>query len=184
MIKYVCRFAAAAAVLALVAGAVVASPAAASDGADSDEAEVDEWSPGGAASDGDEFSGDYNKSSWWCFFTGEADEPHRSGADVSVHGTWHEWGWSFCPEFARVTVWLQKEVCSTPYWCQWVNRGYSSSKVVREGGGRGNRATARVACDSNQLTKWRGVVDVDILGYNDDPALDYGPEAWVACNVY
>ena len=116
-----------------------------------------------------------------CGFWQRVEWPHRSGADVSVHGYWeHAFGW--CPPTAVVTVWLQQRECSTPWWCHWVDRAVSSGEV-REGGGSGKRVTARVRCTSSQSTKWRGAVDVDLVGYYDDPLITYGDEKWVNCRV-
>lgn len=117
-----------------------------------------------------------------CVFGSRTDHPHRSGGDVSVHGWW-VYIWGVCPQFAWVKVWLQQEECPTPYWCRWVNRGPQSTKMVRQGGGAGNRATARVACTSTQTTRWRGAVDVDLIGYFDDPLVEYGVPASVQCRV-
>ena len=116
-----------------------------------------------------------------CWFWQRVEWPHRSGADVSVHGYW-EHAFGFCPPTAVVTVWLQQYECSTPWWCRWVNRAESSGEV-REGGGHGKRVTARVRCISTQTTKWRGAVDVDLVGYYDDPLITYGDERWVNCRV-
>lgn len=171
---------------AVLTATLVTAPAAASDGSAGAVAESESemmehiaWPDDITSPDGTAAAAN---NALLCVFGSRTDHPHRSGGDVSVHGWW-VYIWGACPQFAWVTVWLQQEECSTPYWCRWVNRGPRSMKMVREGGGAGNRATARVACASTQTTRWRGAVDVDLIGYFDDPLVEYGVPAWVQCRV-
>ena len=140
------------------------------------------WPEEDTATKGSKRSGDDAQARWLCVFEQSADWPHYSYGDVSVHGTWHVL-WGTCPTSAHVTVWLQQEECPTPYWCRWTKRGQSATATVSEGGGSGNRATARVPCSSSNSTRWRGVVDVDLIGYFDEPFVTYGDAAWVNCRV-
>ena len=42
-------------------------------------------------------------------------------------------------------------------------------RTSTSGGGAGNRATGRAACESSAVTGWRSVIDVDLVGLPDDP---------------
>ena len=51
----------------------------------------------------------------------------------------------------------------------WRNVGTAGQATVKSGGGAGKRATGRVACDSKNMTGWRSVIDVDVVGIIDTP---------------
>jgi len=82
---------------------------------------------------------------------------------MSAHGWWVRV--TGRATLARVTVQIQQ------HWGGWVNVGQRGNKVVRSGGGSGNRATARTRCHryKGKTYTYRSVVDVDIIGYPDDP---------------
>lgn len=107
-------------------------------------------------------------------FLTRGDFVHISGTDASAHGWWELPG---APPtlVANVTVQLQRK-----YGTSWINVS-TYSGVYPEGGGRGNRTTARALCRGATLTTWRSVVDVDVLGKIDDPGKLYTPDKLLYC---
>jgi len=106
-----------------------------------------------------------------CDYTTEGDDPHRSGNDASAHGWWIDNSTGGCPEYADVEVVLQAHRCE--WWgCGWWTLA-KREKRVREGGGRGKRATARYSCWSSIPTGWRSIIDVDLVGQSDPPDKKY-----------
>ena len=78
----------------------------------------------------------------------------------------HGW-WTYGKETdlkADVTVQLQVNRDGT-----WVDVGPPGVERVRPGGGSANRSNARVPCATTVSTKWRSVIDVDIVGVIDTP---------------
>lgn len=110
-----------------------------------------------------------------CSYRTRGDNPHRSGADVSAHGWWLYLSGS-CPSQADVTVDLEQWWCDA-FGCRWIWRARGSARVYA-GGGSGRWANARKTCDSSQLTGWRNVVDVDLVGVSDP-----GDKEYVIANV-
>ena len=104
-----------------------------------------------------------------CLYQTLADWPHRSGSDVSAHGFWKILPDGDCPSRAWVTIWLYEWQCDDDDDCDWeqIDR---DRKKVRDGGGRGRRATARDSCSyGSASTGFRATVDVDIPGVIDPP---------------
>ena len=104
-----------------------------------------------------------------CLYQTLADWPHYSREDVSAHGFWKILPGGDCPSRAWVTIWLYEWQCDDDDDCHWeqIDR---DRKRVREGGGRGNRATARDNCRYGRAwTGFRATVDVDIPGVIDPP---------------
>lgn len=50
-----------------------------------------------------------------------------------------------------------------------------------EGGGSGNRITARQTCAAFYLVSWRSFVDVDLDGHLDPPGYTYSPYRDLNC---
>ncbi|MEL6890180.1 MAG: hypothetical protein AAFP84_01185 [Actinomycetota bacterium] len=101
-----------------------------------------------------------------CTYTQNVDTPHRSGGDVSVHGSWRRVSGT-CPRESNVDTYLQAWWCDSWFGCRWVTVA-SNSDDVRAGGGRGRRVTARKSCTPyTRDVSWRGLVDVDLIGQSD-----------------
>lgn len=109
-----------------------------------------------------------------CRYETIADRPHRSGQEVSVHGSWKAKNPDDCPLYADVEVQLQAHWCNDPMDCDWVTIADAEKRVL-SGGGRGKRATARRSCTPTpgKLTGYRNVVDVDLVGVPDLPGKAY-----------
>jgi hypothetical protein len=107
------------------------------------------------------------------------DNPHRSdtGVAVSGHGWWDKGDCS--NNLARVYN------CIYEYYSDatWRRKDCSYTRELAPGGGRGNRTTARKACDNTLLTSWRNHVDVDVIDEWDSPEKPMR-QADVACRVY
>lgn len=103
-----------------------------------------------------------------CRFETKGDRPHMSAQDteVSAHGWWRERSPGLCPEYADVEVWLQAHWCDLG--CRWRTIAHNQTRI-RAGGGRGRRTIARHACASDEITGFRNVVDVDLVGAVDPP---------------
>lgn len=119
-----------------------------------------------------------------CLFRERADNPHFShtvAGNLNVHGWW-EWSSgtsasckSKYPK-AKVTVYLQSSLDGK----KWTTRA-DGAGTVKAGGGSGNWAYAPFTCKNSLLTKWRGLVDVDVLGLVDDPGKVAGNVAEQNC---
>lgn len=100
-------------------------------------------------------------------FIVDGDDAHISRsapATASAHGYWIKV--TTKATRAVVTIWLQVKVGS-----KWKTVG-SQKKTVKSGGGKGRRATARMTCAAGPIAKrpvYRSVIDVDLVGYVDDP---------------
>ncbi len=104
-------------------------------------------------------------SSILCSFRVEGDYVHVSSSafEASGHGWWIN---RDCQAtHAVVTVQLQQYYSDG----SWRNVGTVGKATVRSGGGTGNRATGRAGCNSSDVTGWRSVIDVDVVGILDDP---------------
>ncbi|MBN9178575.1 MAG: hypothetical protein J0I43_14580 [Microbacterium sp.] len=115
--------------------------------------------------------------SWWgCDWHGQADYPHVTNNEASVHGYWVKDGGD-CPETGTVTVELQALGCSN-LGCAWITQETDSVTGVKPGSGTGRWATPHKACANNNATGWRGRVDTaltdfyDPFGWDDGPAMD------------
>lgn len=100
-----------------------------------------------------------------CTFAQLGDPVHVSATafEASGHGWWVNNG---CDTLlADVTVNLQQYYSDG----SWRNRGTTGSARVYSGGGAGERATGRAACDNGFVTGWRSVIDVDLVGIVDSP---------------
>lgn len=111
-----------------------------------------------------------------CVFTTHGDYVHISSSafEASGHGWWVNGNCN--ATYAVVTVQLQQKIGG-----QWRNAGPAGKATVRSGGGSGNRATGRAACNSSTVTEWRSIVDVDLVGVLDDPGKLVTPTRTLAC---
>ncbi|WP_155989151.1 hypothetical protein [Nocardiopsis sp. CNT312] len=82
----------------------------------------------------------------------------------TTHGWWVNGNCSAIQ--AVVTVELQQYYSDG----SWRTEGIVGQDTVYSGGGAGNRATGRASCTDGELTSWRSVVDVDLVGVIDDPS--------------
>lgn len=153
----------------LPAGAVVASPSTA------ESRESGQSSYSGSIGD---TAVDYGVEG----YTEELDYPHISTSDgpraVSVHGWWQKV--SGPATSATVTVELEAKGPNDMFFH---TVGKQTLKAVAPGGGRGNRATARVECKDKTPTRFRGKVDIDINHYVDPANKKYGKEVTLNCGV-
>jgi len=108
-----------------------------------------------------------------CVFETVAENPHRSGSDVSVHGWWRAVSGDCGGKKAVVTTKLQSSLDGK----SWVTRA-SANPTLSSGSAKAS--VARYACRNGLLTKWRGVVDVDIIGAVDSSDKAYNQQD-VAC---
>ena len=118
-----------------------------------------------------------------CGYTQNTDDPHLSstGFAASVHGWW-ETASGICPAKATVTMYLQAWYCNDyPYSCYWATLTVDQADVY-EGGGSGNRATARWNCANSNEVGWRGYVDVDLDNWSDPPGFTYTNIKNLACS--
>ncbi|MET8764197.1 hypothetical protein [Lentzea sp. NPDC004782] len=102
-----------------------------------------------------------------CVFYTNGDYVHVSStppASASGHGWWTNGNCN--ATLAVVTVQLQQYYSDG----KWRNIGSAGKATVRSGGGAGNRATGRVTCSNREVTGWRSVIDVDLVGLADDPS--------------
>lgn len=101
-----------------------------------------------------------------CVAYTKGDYAHISNTppkSASAHGWWINGNCNTTK--ARVTARLQIKRAGV-----WVNvTGSTGTSTVFSGGGAGDRATARIACRSNESYQWRSVVDVDPVGILDTP---------------
>lgn len=112
-----------------------------------------------------------------CIFFTRGDYVHISSTafEASGHGWWINVN---CPtQWALVTVQLQQQ----PSNGRWQNAGTVGRATVRSGGGAGNRATGRARCSGGDLTAWRSIVDVDLIGLQDDPTPRITPVRYLRC---
>jgi hypothetical protein len=112
-----------------------------------------------------------------CYFTTKGDYVHISSSafEASGHGWWVN---GDCPAtLAVVTVQLQEYYSDG----HWRNKGTVGRETVRSGGGAGNRATGRAACNNRGVAGWRSVVDVDLVGVADDPRKLITPARNIGC---
>ncbi len=109
-----------------------------------------------------------------CHYTQNTDDPHLSGADVSVHGFWkNKSGAGTCPSKATVTVYLAAWYCNPyPTNCYWVTVS-SGQADVYAGGGSGKWANARFTCASGNTVGWLAYVDVDLDNWHDPSGYYY-----------
>ncbi|QFU92730.1 hypothetical protein [Amycolatopsis sp. YIM 10] len=105
-----------------------------------------------------------------CAFQQLADYPHVTRGDASVHGWW-DWVKPVPADCVKasgnkadVTVYLQTSLDGK----EWTTRS-EGEKRVYAGGGSVARANARYTCRNTAKTKWRAVVDVDVVGIADLP---------------
>jgi hypothetical protein len=80
------------------------------------------------------------------------------GSSVSARGGWRRGN---CPvERAEVSVQLQARQDG-----DWHDIGSPATEILRPGG----RVEANATCDRSRATKWRSVIDVDLIDQSDDP---------------
>lgn len=109
-----------------------------------------------------------------CKYRQVIDDPHMSGREISIHGSWKHVSGT-CPDEANVDTYLQAYWCDRYQWytiCRWITVS-SDSDDVRAGTGHGKRVTARRACTSSPDVGWRGYVDVDLIGIGDPKGYTY-----------
>jgi hypothetical protein len=120
-----------------------------------------------------------------CHYTQATDYIHKSstGDAASVHGFWRNYsGVGTCPSTATVTVYLQAWWCDDyPYSCYWATLTVGQADVYNGGGG-GNRATARWDCASDNVVGWRAFVDVDLDNWSDPAGYTYTDPVNLACS--
>jgi hypothetical protein len=112
-----------------------------------------------------------------CTFYTRGDYVHVSSTafEASGHGWWVNGN---CPTtYAVVTVQLQEYYSDG----SWRNQGSPSQATVRSGGGSSDRVTGRAGCSNSNLTGWRSVIDVDLVGLADDPGKLYTPSQNIDC---
>lgn len=114
----------------------------------------------------------------WCRYRQAIDDPHLSGGEASIHGSWIQAG-GICPALANVDTYLQAYWCDS-WGCRWITVDFDS-RDIRSGGGRGKRGNARKACATSRYTGWRGVVDVDLIGVNDPAGFTYSASKNLYC---
>lgn len=112
-----------------------------------------------------------------CLFTTNGDYVHVSSSafEASGHGWWVNGNCR--ARTAVVTVQLQQFYSDG----KWRNVGSPGKKTVKSGGGAGNRATGRAACNNRSVTGWRSVIDVDLVGQADDPGKLTTPARNIKC---
>ncbi|WP_326629844.1 hypothetical protein OIE67_38795 [Nonomuraea fuscirosea] len=100
-----------------------------------------------------------------CVFETKGDYIHVSTSawEASGHGWWINVNCNATA--AIVTVQLQQHVNGG-----WTDAGSAGKATVRSGGGAGSRSTGRAACNTNAVTAWRSVIDVDVLNVLDSPS--------------
>lgn len=120
---------------------------------------------GGVASTVSSASANASVEAVLCNFLTQGDYVHVSSSafEASGHGWWTNINCN--ATYADVTVQLQEYYSDG----SWRNKGTVGRARVRSGGGAGNRATGRAACESSAVTGWRSVIDVDLVGLPDDP---------------
>ncbi|MGW2183887.1 hypothetical protein ACWCXX_39110 [Streptomyces sp. NPDC001732] len=101
-------------------------------------------------------------------FVTDGDHVHVSStppARASAHGWWLDPLGKHKSAKAKVTIWLQTRHGGT-----WKTVA-SGSKSVKAGGkgASSRRANARKECENRDRTKWRSVIDVDLIGIADSP---------------
>ncbi|MEU4562875.1 hypothetical protein AB0F72_31230 [Actinoplanes sp. NPDC023936] len=113
-------------------------------------------------------------------FQQKIDNPHLSTWDksqpptASTHGCWKKTGGG--ATWAEVTTWLQVKRSG-----KWVTLD-KAKKSVKPGCGSAARVTARELCKG--IVAWsdyRGVVDVDVIGYLDPAIKNYSPTVRLWC---
>lgn len=114
-----------------------------------------------------------------CQYKQTVDDPHLTENEAGVHGAWKKVGGT-CPSKANVDVYLQAFGCGSTG-CTWVTLDHGTGNFYA-GGGRGKRATAKLACSSTRTVGWRGFVDVDLIGKVDPPGYTYGTPLDLACS--
>lgn len=116
----------------------------------------------------------------FCDFETKGDWVHISSTApkaASAHGWWNNIDCN--ADRAHVTVRLQFRRTVGG----WEDIGFVGSEDVLSGGGSANRANARVMCANDDLTDWRSVVDVDVIGIADWPDKLYTPERELPCGA-
>lgn len=89
-----------------------------------------------------------------------ADNPHKTGGEVSAHGWWRK---GTC-KGTKATV----RVCLLEWWrdshgkYRWVNKGCHSASIKQAGKSRKPAVNKRRACTSSSNTGWANLVDVDV----------------------
>lgn len=112
--------------------------------------------------------GDYAHLSTW-------DKSPGAARTASAHGWWENVDCR--AQTANVTVQLQAYVNGA-----WRNAGAPGvKKNVYSGGGSANRAAAQSVCASYTSTRWRSVIDVDLVGQDDSAEKLTTPERTLAC---
>lgn len=106
------------------------------------------------------------------------DNIHPSGADYSMHGWWEMVDGCAPGDTANLTGQLQAKAPDG----HWVYVGAPGGKTgTFERGGSANRMPFRVTCRSAAMTTYRAEMDIDLVGYVDDPRKDYSQEYTVPC---
>ncbi|MEI2269605.1 hypothetical protein OHB93_09815 [Microbacterium sp. No. 7] len=120
--------------------------------------------------------------SWWgCDWHGQADYPHKTNGEASVHGYWVKDGGD-CPTTGTVTAELQALACSSLYGCTWITQASHTVEGVKPGSGTGKWATPHKRCASSSVVGWRGRVDTALTDFFDPFGWDYGVKKDVACS--
>lgn len=117
-----------------------------------------------------------------CWYTQAVDNAHISSdppTAASSHGWWNRVYISNCPVYANVDTYLEAWWCDG-WGCRWITVA-SNTDDVREGGGSGNRVTARWSCSGTDLVGWRSFVDVDLIGVWDPPGYTYSDPVNLYC---
>ena len=119
--------------------------------------------------------------SWWgCDWHGQADYPHVTAGEASVHGYWVKDGGD-CPSTGTVTVELQALGCSS-LGCTWITQQTDTVTGVTQGSGTGHWATPHTACANFNSVGWRGRVDTALTDFFDPFGWDDGPQQDLNCS--
>ncbi|MET9292469.1 hypothetical protein [Streptomyces sp. NPDC003077] len=114
-------------------------------------------------------------------FITDGDHVHVSSTPprtASAHGWWRRVKGGTTAEKAKVTVSLQVRHGRG----KWKTVA-TGSKIVKPGGGSARRANVRKVCANAHPTRWRSLIDVDIIGELDTPEKATTEVVSVACGV-
>ena len=115
-------------------------------------------------------------------FVTDGDHVHVSSTPpptASGHGWWLDPTGKHKNVKAKVTVWLQVKDGGG-----WRTVAEGSKKVKAGGkGASSRRANARRMCENRDRTRWRSVIDVDLIGIPDSPEKAVTKTVTLLCGV-
>lgn len=101
-----------------------------------------------------------NETATPCPFITRGDYVHVTRGEASAHGWWEKG--TCAAKLARVRVQLQQHDGK-----RWRNVGRPGDNTIPPGTGK--RANARAKCKNANPSRWRIIVDVDLVGQADSP---------------